>query len=88
MVSLGLLSHLPLLWCFVSAAVTHVHSLPEIALDYIRIEQTCCICQVELVMMSQSVMVRIAPLVDHIFLLMLVHFLDRLDLRYTSPRMH
>ncbi len=73
MVSLGLVSQLSLLWCFVSAAVTHVHSLHGLAPDYIRMEQSCCICQVELVMTSQSVTVRTAPLVDHIFLLMLVH---------------
>ena len=55
----------------VSAAVTLVRSLNVTALDYIRIQQSCCVCQVELVMMSQSV--RIVPLVDHIFLLIIMH---------------
>ena len=82
MVSLGLVSHLPLLWCLVSAAVTHVHSLHEIALEFIRIEQSRCICQVELVMMLQSMTVRTVPFVDHIILTMLMHLYNITVLLY------
>ncbi len=70
---LGLVSQSFLLWCCVSAAVTYVHSLYEIALDYIRIEHCCCFCQVELVTTCQPVTVRTVLLVDHIFLLILMH---------------
>ncbi len=50
----GLESHLSLLKCCVSAAVTHMLSLHGIALDCIRIGHSCCVCQVELVMTSDS----------------------------------
>ena len=66
-------SSLDLLWCCVSAAVAYVHSLYEIALDYIIIEHSCCFCQVELVTTCQAVTIRTVLLVDHIFLLILMH---------------
>ncbi len=66
-------SHLSLLKCCVSAAVTHVLSLHEIALDYIRIGHSRCVCQVELVMTCLPVTVRTVLLVNHVFLLISMH---------------
>ena len=81
MVSLGLVS---LLWCFISAAVSHVHNLHGLHQN----GAVCCVCQIELVVTCLPVTVRTVLLLDHTFLLRLMHWYNSILLLYTFILLH